>query len=196
MSSHRKPRSDSKLKTLPEDVQERIAGWCREDGLQSACSRCAAELQPPLKTNIQSLSEFFAWWNLRQTFNRAEQLAQQTEEFLKNEFPDATPEKIAAAGQLTFTLQAAASGNAKEFRELEYLRVRKEEAAANLRIAEAKIAQKDKQIAQKDQDLQLASRRVAVLEAKEAKAKEIIGDEKLSPEEKQRRIAAVFGITR
>jgi hypothetical protein len=168
----RKPRSDSKLKNLPEDVQERIAGWCQEDGLQSACSRCAAELQPPVQTNPTSLGEFYAWWRLQRTFRQADSFAREAEEMLKEEFPDATPEKIAAAGQLVFTMQATNAGDADTFKELEYLRVRKEEAQHNARIAELKIQQKDKQIAQKEKDIALATRRVEMLEANAAKAKE------------------------
>ena len=66
----RKPHAKSKLKNLPADVQARIADWCAQDSLESAVSRCSAELA--IETNRSSMSEFFAWWNLRQTFGQAD----------------------------------------------------------------------------------------------------------------------------
>src|SRR5262245_4973689 len=138
MSKQRKPRSDSKLKNLPQDVQDRIASWCQEDGLQSACSRCASELQPPISTTMKALSLFMQWRavqdrkeTLTELFARADANAKAVEDLLRKDFPGATAETLAAAGQMVFTLQASQAKDSKEFRELEYLRVSKETLAAN-----------------------------------------------------------------
>jgi hypothetical protein len=192
MSKPRKPRSDSKLKNLPEDVQDRIVDWCRNDSLQSACSRCASELHPPIKTTIQSLSEFLSWWKLQRTFRQADQFARTAMDELRREFPDAHPEKIAAAGQLFFTMQAANTNDADLFKELEYLRVRKEEAANNARIAELKLSQKDRQLTQKDAEIALALRRVELLEKKLQDAQQALDDKSISAEEQAARIREIF----
>jgi hypothetical protein len=161
------------LKTLPDDQQDIIASWCSQGTLESAVSRCLSELG--IKTNIDSMSKFHrahvAKKELQEHFAIAESFATSVEEMLRNQFPDATPEKIAAAGQLVFTMKAANSGDSKEFRELEYLRVSKDTLAANIRNNEAKVKQKERQLTQKDRDLQLAERRVALLEENAAKAK-------------------------
>lgn len=188
----KKPRSDSKLKNLPAEQQARIADWCAQDSLQSAASRCASEMQ--LSVSLNTVSEFYAWWKLKATFSQAEAHAKTVEEMLRKTFPGATPEKIAAAGQLVFTMQAANAGDAEEFRAMEQLRVTKESATANARIAEAKLKQGAQKIAQKDQDLKLVERRVKLLEDREAKTREVLGDGDLTPAEKEQRIKAVFGI--
>jgi hypothetical protein len=175
----RKPRSDSKLKTLPEDVQAQIADWCAQDSLQSAVSRCASELQ--LQTSLASMSEFFAWYRLRATFSQAEQNAQLVEQMLREKFPDATPEKIAAAGQLVFTMQAANANDVETFKDLEYLRVTKESAKFDAEVAKAKLRQKDHQIRQKGEELRLARERfkrdtaeLFIKWAEDQRAKEIV----------------------
>lgn len=190
---NRKPRSDSKLKNLPEAVQAQIADWCAQDSLQSALSRCAAELQPPVHTSLTSLSEWYAWYRLSATFAQADQHAKQVEELLRKTFPDATPEKIAAAGQLVFTMQAANAGDAEEFRAMESLRVTKESAAHKAKMDEAKLRQKDAQIRQKNEELSLQLRRVQVLEAKLADIGKTVKDKTLTPEERAKRIAEIYG---
>lgn len=189
----RKPRSDSKLKTLPEAVQAQIADWCAQDSLQSAVLRCAAELQPPVRTSLSAMSEWWAWYRLSATFSQADAHARQVEELLRRQFPGATPEKIAAAGQLVFTMQAANAQDTKEFRELEYLRITKETAFHKVEMDKAKLRQKDAQIRQKNEELALQLRRVQVLEAKLESIGKAVKDTKLTPEERAKRIAEIYG---
>lgn len=190
----RKAHSNSVLKTLPEETQARIADWCAQDSLESAVSRCFSELQ--LKTNKSSMGVFFDWWKdeqerrgaretLEEVFRKADANATAVEQMLAEKFPDATPEKIAAAGQLVFTMQAANVKDAKEFREMEYLRLAKEAAQTKARHGDAKIRQKDR-------DLKLAERRVVLLEAKAAEAIKTLDDKTLSAPEQAARIREIF----
>src|SRR4029077_18837678 len=152
-----KERSDSKLKHLPEERQDQIIEWCNtpnqrgEDGkpiketggLPYARAQLAAD---GLKVSERALSDFYSWWHLQRNFRDADNLTTQLEEMLKQQFPDVNPEKITEMGQLIFTLQATQARDAKEFREMEYLRLAKETGATKAR--------------QKDTELKLAERRV------------------------------------
>jgi SMC interacting uncharacterized protein involved in chromosome segregation len=182
-----KPYSNSKLKTLPEEVQARVAGWCAKGSLSAAVSRCSSELS--LATNLDSMSKFFRWWKteqdkrarietIEQLFQRADANAKAVGELLAQS--GATPEQIAAADQMVFTLEASSSPDKSLWIELEKLRVVKEAAAQKARSDAAKIRQKDR-------DLSLVERRVTLLEENAQKAKDaltkVVKKGGLSPED-------------
>lgn len=103
-----KPRSDSKLKTLPAERQADIFArmnlpvkqgggianvleWLRKDGLQ---------------TSAGALSEFYSWYSLQQQFSRNESTVEVLLEKFKEADPNATPEKILQMGQAFFSALA------------------------------------------------------------------------------------------
>lgn len=176
-----KHRSDSVLKNLPEERQAQIIEWINTPksddcvgGQKFALEQLAAD---GIKTSAASLSDFYSWWHLQQTFRRADNFTTQIEESLRKQFPELSSEKIAEAGQLVFTLQATNARDAKEFREMEWLRLAKVTGATKAR--------------QKDRDLALAERRVRLLEKK---AKEILSDTSVPIEEREQRMKAMFGM--
>lgn len=185
MDTQPKPKSNALLKNLPEERQEQIYGWCNKandvdaegdpiagtGGLAFAQAQLAED---GIKVSLTTLSEFARWYALRLTFQRAETQAQEVERMLRSEFPQATPEKIALAGQLVFTMQASNAGDAKTFVALEQLRLSKTIAENVDKVQRAKLEQKDRQILQKDRDLSLAERRVKLLEENAAKAKQTL----------------------
>jgi hypothetical protein len=192
----RKPQGNSKLKTLPPEVQARIADWCAQDTLESAVSRCASELSPPVQTNRDSMGKFYRWWRdtqetavrketLEHLFRRADVNAKAVAGMLKES--GATEDQIARADQLVFTLQASSVEDKELFIELEKLRIARESAEHKARMDVAKLQQKQ-------EELKLAERRVKLLEDREKKAREVMVDAALSAEEKEKRIKAVFGI--
>ncbi len=106
----RKPRADSKLKTLPEERQAAIAEyaraktlaetllWLREDGLQ---------------TSAAALSEFLSWFALQQQLQRNASTVETLLANLSHDLPEASPEKIQAIGQSFFSALALEQQDAK-----------------------------------------------------------------------------------
>jgi hypothetical protein len=90
-----KPRSDSKLKLLPEEMQEAIMAWVRTPkseehagGLAYAREQLAAD---GIAVSMRALSEFVSWWELQRRFASASSRAQQIEELLLRKRPDMSP---------------------------------------------------------------------------------------------------------
>lgn len=127
-----KPRSDSKLKNLAEETQEAIIAWARtpksEDcvgGLAYAREQLAAD---GIKVSMRALSEFCAWWDLRERFSSASARAKQVEELLLSKDPSLSPERIREIGQSLFTMEAVEARDAKGFVDLESLRLAQKSA--------------------------------------------------------------------
>jgi hypothetical protein len=162
-----KARSDATLRNLPEDRQAQIAEWCEkandmgEDGkpipktggLAYAKEQLAAD---GVNVSLDTLSRFYRSWLDEQTFKRASGRAQEIEQMLVRQFPDATPEKIAAAGQLVFTMEASNAGDSKTFVALEQLRLSQNIAKSEGEIAKAKLEIAERKLVQKDRDFGLA----------------------------------------
>ncbi|MEI6492061.1 MAG: hypothetical protein WCO94_05895 [Verrucomicrobiota bacterium] len=127
-----KARSDSKLKTLPEERQEQIIAWAKTPksetcvgGLAYALEQLAAD---GIKVSISTLSEFVSWWSLRARYLSADARAKQVEELLKSKDPSMTPERIRELGQALFTMEALDSGDAETFVNLEHLKLKQDSA--------------------------------------------------------------------
>ena len=58
----------------------------------------------------------------------------------------------------------------------------------------AEVELKTKDIARKDEELKIAQRKLEILEQKEAAAKGVVTNEKLTPEEREARLKEIFGI--
>lgn len=140
----RKPHANSVLKTLPDETQDRIAGWCAEDTLSSAVSRCSAELQ--LKTSVSSMGDFFAWWKLKQKFAAADSASKAAEELLAKIDPAASAEKLQAFGQLMFLEKAIAADKNEDFVSLSMAGVRSRELTAKIAGDRLKYEQKEREL--------------------------------------------------
>jgi hypothetical protein len=138
-----KPRSDSKLKLLPEERQDQIVGWAMEPktdtcpgGLKHALDQLAAD---GIKVSIRALSEFLSWYRLRQRFAAADSRARQVEEMLLEKDPSMSPEKVRELGQALFTLEAIDAGDAETFVSLESLKLAQDSAATKGKIEIEKL---------------------------------------------------------
>jgi hypothetical protein len=102
-----KVKSNSKLKTLPEERQREIAEYLRENSLDKAVEWLKAESEPdwpPLSTSKTALSNFLSWWELRQQLRQDEETTDTIIEELKRELPGISDQQIDEFGQKTFSL--------------------------------------------------------------------------------------------
>lgn len=180
MAAPDKPfRTDSILGNLPSDRQEQIAEWIRTcpegDRYDYAREQLAADGVKVARTTVV---DWFRGWRLRQSISSADSFALQVQDALKALNLGLTTDQLDAAGQLVFTNKALEAEDPKEFREMEYLRLAKQTAATKGR--------------QKDQEIALAERRVAVLEKKISDAAETVENSKLSDAEKAARLREIF----
>lgn len=185
-----KPRSDSKLKNLPEERQEQIAEWCRK-GLEHAREQLAAD---GLRVSVRALSEFVSWWGLQQRFRAASSRARQIEEMLAEKAPEMDADQVRKLGQAMFTLEAVDAVDAKGFVRLESLRLDQETAAAKLELERAKLKQRDRRLDQAGVALKLAERRVKVAERKLEQLKGALTDGDIDDQQRVRRMKEVFGL--
>lgn len=163
----RKPRSDSKLKTLPLAKRERIAAWCAEGALGAARAKCKSELG--IATSERALSEFAKWQKKDDELRLGNQTAIQALEWWKTNRPEADADELRTA-QFFALLMKANAGDDPELA----LAVLKEQG--------------------KDLDRGLAARRVLVLEAKLSTGREVMEDKKLTPAEREAKLREVFGL--
>ncbi len=131
-----KPRSDAKLKSLPQDRQDQVIEWCRE-GYEHARKQLAAD---GLRVSIRALSEFFSWYRLKQRFEGADSRSQQIEELLRDKNPSMAPAKVREIGQTLFTLEAMESQDAQTFIGLERLKLDQDSAKFKAELEREKIS--------------------------------------------------------
>ena len=169
----RLPRAGSKLTRLPVEQLAEIYGWITgpEGGLEVARTLCLGKLS--LAVSLDTLSRFRAWYYLQAEFVQADAEAQAQEELMRR-FDPADAERARKFGQFTFMQRAIRSEDAETFQ------------------AMSRDVQRDRQLAQKDADLSLADRRVALLEKKLAEAQGALDDKTLSAAEQAARIREIF----
>lgn len=140
MSTPKKPRSDSPLKTLPAARQDAIADYARDHSLVETVAWLKAD---GLQTSKSAVSDFLSWRalqiQLRQNSNTVETLLAE----LSATNPDWTPDQIQQAGQAFFTALALEKQDPRQW----FL---------------------NQQLALKREQLNLDSRKLAILEKKAA----------------------------
>jgi hypothetical protein len=139
-----KPRSDSKLKTLPEDRQAQIVAWSKEPktdehpgGLAYAQEQLAAD---GIRVALSTLSEFCSWYALNQRFARASSRADQVADLLRQQNPNMDPEQVRRLAQSVFTMEALDAGDAETFVSLEHLKLAQDSARTKAEIDREKLA--------------------------------------------------------
>ena len=157
----RKPLSTAVLKNLPEEKQAEIADWCAKANDKDASGRpiplsggLAYAQQKLAEQGISSsgrmLSQFFSWWKLQQDL----QAAFDTEDQVMAETGDA--QRAREAGE----------------RMLQKIGLARRDP--ELLVAAAKISDSRRGLDLKSRDLSLVERRVAILEANAARAKDAL----------------------
>lgn len=170
MSASRKPRGDAKLKTLPEELQAEI--HARLGKGTHAAVRKWLEAEMSISTSLGALSDFYSWYSLRRDLQDADQEVQSLLQLISEGEYNLDTRQLESLGNTLFLLRARASGDWKQHK-----------AAVELLLKSRKVS--------------VEERKVTLLEAKAAQAdqaKELLGDADLTPEERDRRMKAVFGI--
>lgn len=174
-----KPRADSKLASLPENQREMLRRWLVDENLSYGAARERLREDFGVETSERALSVFYAKECFSDRFAQARDFADKVAAEVQegaDKFDDAT---ISLIKQKAFERAVAKDGDLKELQILAGIIG----DTAKLRI--------------KQQEVELAERRIALLEKKAAEAdaaREVAGDAALSAEEKEARIKAVFGL--
>ena len=187
--SDKEIRSDAKLKNLAEKDPQFAAEMWRfrhpeDDGQKLTLEAICAALPGlcGLSCSISTLSEFYAWLRVKRRLDARASLADQLKLELAKD-PDLTEDQIRRAGQRLFMAEGIIEKDARVFADM-----------VKIGQNETKLAQNEAKLKISKQALSHDARRLALLEAKAAKAdqaKEVLAT-KLSPEEQNRRLREIL----
>lgn len=175
-----KTRSDSVLGTLPPERQEQIADYARTHSLEDTVQWLRTD---GVRTSRSRLSVWLSSFCLRQAFRQAANSTEEFREFLKADIPDIDPEELDRRAAIHFQAEAMKAGDPETY--------------LSFATARHKAKMDAVKAAQKDKSLELDARRLSLLEKKAAQAdaaKATLGDERLSPAQKQARMREIFGM--
>lgn len=170
-----KPRSDSRLKTLPEERQGQVIELLRAKSYADTRKELAAD---GIETSETALKEFWSWWHLRQQFSRAERFSQEMVDLLKAEQPGLGEDDLYRYGQRVFQAKAL---------EIE---------AADPEAA-SMIWYRIQRLGLKRRDQELLERRIKLLEqeaAKAAAAERTLKSVEMNEEQQRQKLFEIFGI--
>lgn len=108
MDAPRKPRSDSVLKTLPEERQEQVAELLKAKSLEEVRKELRAD---GIETSIASLSKFWSWWQLNEALRRRESRVEGILQQLATDQPEIPQDKLFELGQSVFSALSIAEEN-------------------------------------------------------------------------------------
>jgi len=166
----RKPRNDSKLKTLPEGQQEQLWDYLYGHTYKDAVKWAAEQLG--LETSPAALSEFYSWYQSSRVLSQARALADHIREDMQtNPGLDLSDESISQVSQVAFENLALKLRDPKLF------------------IGLRKLRQKDKEQQQEDRKLKLLEEK-----ARQADQAEEVVKSELSEEEKRAKLREIFGM--
>jgi hypothetical protein len=104
MSATKKPRADSKLKTLPEDRQAAIYEFAMGGKTLAETVKWLAD--DGLKTSSAALSGFLSWYGLQRQLEQNESTVEQALEDLKKNDPSLSQAQLDKAGNFFFSALA------------------------------------------------------------------------------------------
>jgi hypothetical protein len=107
-----KPRSDAKLKTLPDERQKEIYDRLRRGGVRQVRAWLSDQ---GFSISIRALSEFYAWFEMRKRFEQDERSVNRVIEELKRETPNLTQQQLDSLAQRMFTMLTIRDGDIKSW---------------------------------------------------------------------------------
>jgi hypothetical protein len=179
-------RADAKLKNLPEEDLQTL--WRlrhpEQGGEVMTLEAICVEVQRLFGFSIalSSLSQFYTWLEVRRRMDAQAELANQLKlELARN--PEISDETIKRAGQKLFMAEGILQKDAKIFADMVII-------GQN----DTRLKQNDAKIKQRQEVVELDKRKLAILEAKAAKADQAseVTNSDLTEEEKAARIKRIF----
>jgi hypothetical protein len=194
METLKDPRVDAILPNKAESDPQFAEDMWRlrhpeKDGKKLSLAEVLVELQAShgIEVSMSTLCAFYKWLSVRRDFKATNDVIRQVKAEMRAD-PDFTEEEVEKAGRMMFATRGMAIKDPKMF-----------QAAIKLGHGRTALDQRNKQLKQRDKELtqreklvEHSERKLAMLEAKaarldalEAKAKEIHGDNTLTPEEQR-----------
>lgn len=136
MSTNRKARSDSKLKTLPEERQAAIAEHARDHTLYETVKWLRAD---GIVTSIAALSVFLSWYCLQQKLARNDATVELLLEEAKKTNPNISAAKIQEMGQAFFSALALSEQDPDSWVNVQTLGLSERSAQFKAQIETAKL---------------------------------------------------------
>ncbi len=170
MSTPKKSRSDSALKTLPAARQEAIAEYARTKSLAETVTWLAAD---GIKTSNASLSDFLSWYALNFQFRQDELTTEALVEQLAKEVPGLTEEQLDDLGQRTFSLLAIRRQDLKGFVSVRSARTKAQLEREKLKLQERAENRATEQLKLEREKFELLAAEKMLDKALRAKADEI-----------------------
>ena len=174
-----KPRADAKLKSMPQEWQDDLCSWLTIENITYADARKRLIEKYEVSTSPSALSDYYSSVAVPWKYARAHGLAAEFAKSMEgdSQFDGVTTKRLQ---QLFFEMSVTNRVDLKAIKTL------------------AKIVGDSHKLSLAQDRLQLDKRKVKLLEAKAEladQAKGLAGDKTLTPQEKERRIKAVFGIS-
>ena len=119
----RKPRSNAKLKTQPEELQLRIVEYGRKHSLVATVKWLR---QQGIRVTDMTVSRFLGWHRAKEEFARKESVVLGMLEAMKKRDPSLTPEKVRETGQTYFSALALEGKDARVWSLVQHIALRQE----------------------------------------------------------------------
>jgi len=140
-----KPRSDSKLKTLPAQKQEQLYALLRANSYKAALPLVQKTFG--VVTSEASLSQFYSWYPLSRRLEQAKSFADQLKESLaKNPALNLDAEKLSTVAQVAFEAQAVQEQDSALFMGLRKLRQKDADLALQAKNQDLRLRQYEEKI--------------------------------------------------
>ena len=135
----KKPRGDSKLKTLPKADQAKLASWLDQESQSAVIARVKKDFS--IDTSPAALTDFYQWFHLTAQLQEAAGFADQLKRDLKD-IPGLKldSDQISKAAQVAFEIQAMKNKDGKLFLGLRRERTRREILALDRERFESEVA--------------------------------------------------------
>jgi hypothetical protein len=90
----KKPRSDAKLKSLPQEQQDLLSEWLTKENISYSQARLRVKKQFGISTSLASLQDFYSAVAVPWKYAQARNLAQEIADLKKGEFKPALVKRI------------------------------------------------------------------------------------------------------
>lgn len=158
--SDRKPRSDSKLKLLPEDQHKRIWSWLNKPKAKYATvvGLCWEDLG--VRTSETALGDFYSWYGMKLRMDKREERVEQIVDEFRRTDPSVTADQLRAFGASLFMSEALSAGDGEAFASAAYVHLKGTELHAKIEGSRVKFEQREREIALEREKFQLTKSRL------------------------------------